>query len=364
MGIIKDKINEDINKLKREFENNRKINHQGMKGSFNEKELNKVIKKIIPKKYTVINGVIENQNSEQSCETDIIIFDDEILPDYLKEDISFVPVEAVKYIFEVKSSLNATELKTTINKFKRYREIGGNSPTVLFAYSSDTKKSEIERYKNLDINFFTNPLINVLCVSDKCYYFKTYEEYYLKDYISNEKIIKDIGKSGGLNFDEASKFIDEKLFDNDEALNKLTRSQFSLLLEARILFNTNKRNINKFGLNLNGIEFNKIKFKIHQWIQVEKKDIDIENYEILALLSGLSNTLSKAAFGKYLLNEDENEKNFKICGLCYEDMWGNISCNHFNTLGLNCNPYNFNLQFISNPDDNHFEIIFHTNIEE
>ncbi|MFW2552630.1 DUF6602 domain-containing protein [Aliarcobacter butzleri] len=361
MGIIKDKINEDINKLKREFENNKGIKHQGLKGSFNENELNELIEKIIPKKYIITKGTIENSNNEQSNETDIIIYDNEILPYYFKKDISFIPVEAVKYIFEVKSSLNATELKTTMDKFRKYREIGGNSSTVLFAYSSDIEGNEIERYKKLDTNFFTNSLIDILCVSDKSYYIKVCDEYYLKDYTSNEEFLKYLAKGGGVNCEEEMKLIEDKLFD-DKLLNNLSIAELVSNLENRILYKINIRDINKVNVIIKDVELNKIKFKIHKWIQVEKKDVDIENYEILALLSGLSNTLSKEDFGKYLLNK--SEENFKICGLCYEDMWGNISCEHFDTSGLKCNPKKFKFNFTFDPGYKNFKITFNTYIKK
>ena len=99
-----------------------------------------------------------------------------------------MPVEAVKYIFEVKSLLNATELKTTIDKFYKFRQIGGISPTVLFSFSSDIKGDELDRYYNYDLdNFFINPIINVLCISNKCYCFKSIEEHYLTDFFTNEE---------------------------------------------------------------------------------------------------------------------------------------------------------------------------------
>lgn len=358
MGILREKINEDINKIKKEFENNKAILHYGIKGGFNENELVGLIKRIIPTRYIITRGIIENSESQQSAETDIIIYDNDILPFYMKYDLSFVPIEAVKYIFEVKSSLNATELKTTIDKFTKYKKMGGKSPSVLFAYSSDIQGNELERYSKYDKTFLTTPSISVLCVSDKCYYYKTVNEYYLKDIFSNEDWLSMLVKSGIPDFNKATEIFDE--LNNDELLNQLSRSQFALYLESRIQMNQHKKDIKKTEIILNGLEFSKIKFKIHKWIQVEKNSNNTENIEILSFLSGLSNTLSKDIFGNYLLT---NEKDlFKICGFCYEDMWGNISCENFNVNGLECNPEFLSFTFQSNPDENSFKMIFNTKI--
>lgn len=360
MGILREKVNEDINKIKREFENNKAILHSGIKGGFNENELIALIKRVIPTRYIVMKGIIENSESEQSAETDIIIYDNDILPFYMKYDLSFIPIEAVKYIFEVKSSLNATELKTTIDKFTKYKKMGGKSPSVLFAYSSDIQGNELERYSKYDKTFLTNPSISVFCVSDKCYYYKTVNEYYLKDTFSNEDWLSMLVKEdGALDFNKAFEIFDECF--NDEVLNQLSRSQFALFLESKIQMNQHKKDINKNEITLNGLEFSKIKFKIHKWIQVEKNSTNIENIEILSFLSGLSNTLSRDSFGNYLLS---NEKDlFKICGFCYEDMWGNISCENFNVNGLACNPESLSFTFTSNPDKNSFKMIFDTKLD-
>ena len=82
--------------------------HQGIKGGLNESELSDLIRDVIPKRYKFSKGIIENSRGEQSNETDVLIYDDEILPSYMKNELTFVPVEAVKYNFEVKSTLNAS----------------------------------------------------------------------------------------------------------------------------------------------------------------------------------------------------------------------------------------------------------------
>lgn len=357
MGILHQKINNKISCLKKEYQNNKNVIHQGIKGNFNESELSELIEKVIPTRYIVTKGIIENSKDEQSNETDIIIYDNDILPRYVKNDLSFIPIEAVKYIFEVKSTLNATELKTTIDKFYNYKKMGGISPTVLFAFSSDIQGSELERYSKNDKNFFINPIISVICISDKSYSYKTVEEYFLKDFFTNEEWLELWAKNGGLNLKEAFNHAD-KAFSNSEVLEKLDRAAFALFIKASIQLDEHKRKLNNGNLVMNDIEFNKIKFKIHKWVQVEIRD-DIENLEILSFLSGISNTLSKEAFGKYLLRN--SDKNFKICAVCYEDMWGNISCKDFNPNGLSYDVNTFSFSFQSDGENNIHKMTFNIN---
>ena len=354
MGILHTKINNRITCLKQEYQNNKDVNHQGMKGSFNESELSELIEKVIPTRYIVTKGIVENSKDEQSNETDIIIYDNDILPRYVKNDLSFIPIEAVKYVFEVKSTLNATELKTTIDKFYNYKKMGGISPTVLFAFSSDIQGNELERYRKNDQNFFINPIISVICVSGKSYSFKIVEEHYLKDFFTNEEWLKLYTESdNSLNINKAFEIMDETF--NNEMLEELNREQFALVIKAMIQADTHKQNINNYSLTMNGVEFKKIKFKIHKWVQVEIND-NIENFEMLSFLSGISNALSKESFGKYLLKN--GNENFKVCAICYEDMWGNTSCEDFDKNGLNYDVNSFSFSYQSDSETNTHKMTF------
>jgi hypothetical protein len=354
MGILLTKINEKINHLKNEYQNNQNIQHQGIKGGFNENELSDLIKEVIPTKYIITKGIIENSSGNQSNETDIVIYDNDVLPYYIKNDLSFVPIEAVKYIFEVKSTLNSTDLKTTIDKFSNFKKMGGHSPTVLFAYLSDIQGNELTRYKKNDINFFTNPKISVLCISNKCYCYKQVEEYYLKDFYTNKEWLKLYTESdNSLDINKTFEIMDEAF--NNEMLEKLNREQFALAIKAMIQIDTHKQNINKYSLIMNGVDFNEIKFKIHKWIQIKVNET-INNIEMLSFLSGISNTLSKESFGKYLLNDKNGTS--KVCGVCYEDMWGNISAEDFDENGLNYDTNQFSFSYQSSSESNSHKMTF------
>ncbi len=356
MGILYQKINEKINSIKSEFLCNKSIEHNGVKGSFNESELDNLIKEVIPKRYILTKGIVENSEGKQSNETDIIIYDNDILPFYIKNNLSFVPVEAVKYIFEVKSLLNATELKTTIDKFYKFRQIGGISPTVLFSFSSDIKGDELDRYYNYDLdNFFINPIINVLCISNKCYCFKSIEEHYLTDFFTNEEWLNLWEKNGGVNYKKELGFAGDVL---EEAVSNVKGKELALLIKSMIQLEIQKQqlNSNDYNLNFNGIDFKSIKFKIHTWNKVHIDDANISNSEILSFLTGISNTLSQKPFGNYLLNNKNIQ--FKVCAVCYEDMWGNLSCQDFDSNGLNYNVNKFGFSYNSNSENNTHKMIF------
>lgn len=325
MGIISEKFNAKINDLKMNFNVNKNIIHQGVKGGLNEVELSQLMKQVMPGKYKISKGIIENYLGEQSNETDFFIYDDEVLPTYIKEELAFVPIEAVKYVFEVKSTLNVKELNTTIQKFKKFMYLSGRCPRVLFAFSSDVKGSELKRYKKCDENFFTNPAISVLCISNKAYYFKTVEEKYLKDHLICEKLLNQINENGNLTISlNGQKFIIEaNSIQSNSTNNKLT---------------------------INGLDYSQIKFSVHKWIGIEHADNTVE----LSLLSGISNTLCKENFGNYLLFDRNHEP--KVFSICYEDMWGNLSCQDFDEDGLSYDPDNVFFNFQSR--ENSSQLIF------
>lgn len=349
MSIISKKFSTKISTLKADFEGNKSVVHQGIKGGLNESELSDLIREVIPKRYKLTKGIIENSKGEQSNETDILIYDDEILPSYMKNELAFVPVEAVKYNFEVKSSLNANELKTTLAKFERFKTIGGLSPTVLFSFSSDINGSEIKRLKKYDNNFFVNPAITVLCNSNKSYYYKSVSKHYLKDYLSNSELLRSLQKSSNLDLDSAIENMRD-FMSNDTALSQMSRSQFALCIQGMIQMNNHSAGIDRGHITVNGQNYSEITFKIHKWVGVEVNSNEVE----LSFLSGISNTLSTGNFGQYLLHSAVQDP--KVFAVCYEDMWGNLSCQDFDENGLSYNCERVSYSFKSNQDSS--KIIF------
>ncbi|HEL7748944.1 TPA: hypothetical protein UL761_000453 [Stenotrophomonas maltophilia] len=330
MNVIAQKFNEKINSLRADFEVNRNVFHNGVKGGLNEAEITNLIKEVIPQRFRTAKGIIENANGKQSNETDIFIYDDDILPPYIKNDLAFVPVEAVKYVFEVKSTLDANELRTTIKKFNNFKSIGGRGQTALFSFSTDIKGSEILRYKASEDDFFVNPAITILCASNKSYYYKETETHFIKDHLPPAEFMKLFYEASGMNLEEPLNAFSD-LMKNDAALNAMPRSAFAMVIKASVQMKA-LGNIDGRRLTVNGIDYDSITFKVHKWMGFESSDNSVD----LAFLSGVSNSLSRGSLGSYLLTDDVSQP--KAFSVVYEDMWGNLSAQDFDEKGLSYNP--------------------------
>lgn len=174
------------------------IDHSGLKGRIREIITERLLKPILPPGVETGNGKIIDSQGNQSAETDIIIYSRLTLPPLIYGYSSgLFPVEACIYSIEVKSLLNATEIQDTLNKVRRLRNlryldsfyplnfikpIGPPSSfaiPALFAFSSDLTDdgiSEIERYRRYDKNADTAPLIPVICIPRRGYWWFNHNE--------------------------------------------------------------------------------------------------------------------------------------------------------------------------------------------
>jgi len=195
------------------------IDHAGVRGHAREIFLQNLLKPILPPYVEIGSGKIADSKGTLSAETDVIIYSRQTLPPLLyKHDFGIYPAEACVYAIEVKSKLTATEIQSTIEKFKRLRELiylppalnhlyqptGRVMPPViplLFAFDSDLSvsgKDELERYRNLDQEANVSPIIPVFCVAGRGYWwFKPNEpaEKWIK-YLptdDNEEVVELIG---------------------------------------------------------------------------------------------------------------------------------------------------------------------------
>lgn len=360
MGILSQKIEDKITKLKLDHQTNTQINHQPTKGSLNENGLASLINDIIPSKYKITKGIIENSQNKQSNETDLIIYDDEVLPSYIKDELSFVPVEATKYIFEIKTTLNSNEIKTTIDKFSNFRNLNGISPTVLFSYSSDINGSEIQRLKKYESDFFINPQIKVFYIIDKCYYYKQTEIHYLKDFFDKTEWLKILTDALGFTDLEGQLEKAKESLQDNKVLNTLSRSEFLQTILHLITLNKQIQNIKEpKNVISNNLNFDEITFKVHKWIGITQINSVPDNHSFLCFLSGISNTLSKDNFGKYLINN--NDVPATVYSVCFEDMWGNISCEDFDENGLGYDTTNFTFELLQKSKNNEHRMTFTVN---
>ena len=323
-NYINEIINTKIDFLKSSYISNKNVNHQGIKGSLNEILFLELVKDLIPNRFKLSKGIVQDSSGFQSSESDIILYNNEILPALLFGlELGFVPCEAVEYIFEIKSTLNSKELDTTIEKFKNLKKcIGYRRRNVLFSFSSDIKsKSELERYYEKDNAFLYNPFIKGFCVLNKGYYFFSFQKIYLKDSINKNDFVKLCIKQ--------NKYQDMIVGDNS----------FKIEYEVENI----DVNIEK-NLIINGINYEDIYFTYYCWAGIEDKK---GNCNLLGLFSGISNTLCKEKFGTYLLSSCiENSSN--IYTEYIVDMWNNerykkIDFNGFKKTILNSNTFTLSL---------------------
>lgn len=176
--FFQDLLKTDIKTLISESLSIDKISHQGIKGNIREYGFGKLLSKYLPLDWDIGKGQIHDSDGLESSETDVLIFNKNIIPPILfGELLGLYPLESCKYAFEIKTKSTATEIQTTIDKFRTLQKLksitGVNEiHRVYLALSSDlTKTSELERYKKYDPNFSTNPAANVIMVLGQGYWY-------------------------------------------------------------------------------------------------------------------------------------------------------------------------------------------------
>ncbi len=331
-NYISEIINSKIDFLKSSYSANKLVQHQGVKGNLNEILLLELIQNVIPNKYKFANGIIQDSKGFQSNESDIIIYNNDILPAILfGGDFGFVPSESVEYIFEVKSTLNSTEMKSTISKFSNLLKCSGyKGRNVLFSFDSDLNcKSELERYYENDRdNFFRSPLIRILMIEGKGYYYFTSNKVYLKDLIGKNEFAK--------------------------LSNSQNKSDF-LVNGNSIKINSSAEIRIKGDLVINGLNYEDLYVNIHRWYGTESSRPI--NSCFLTFLSGISNTLSQEKFGKYLMADCK--EGTKIYSECIVDMWGNVSYQNIDCHGYdetNLNKISYSVSLNESGENNKIEI--------
>lgn len=329
-NYINEIINTKIDFLKSSFNINKTVNHQGIKGSLNEILFLELIKDLIPLKYKLTKGIVQDCKGNQSNESDIILYDNEILPAILfGAELGFIPCEAIEYTFEIKSTLTSSEIDTTIIKFNNLRKcVGYKGRNVLFSFSTDIKnKSELKRYFEKDeISFLFKPSISIICVQDRGYYFFDKRKIYLKELMNKNEFAE-------ISYNQNKNKIDFKIND------------LKLHTNSEVKFDIDKK------LIINNIDYEDIYFTIYTWLGTEDSK---NNCNLLGLLSGISNTLCKEKFGKYLLSTCD-ESNWNRYSEYIVDMWNNESYKKIEFNGFKdsiLNSFKFSLSLTEDTETN------------
>lgn len=155
------------------------ITHQGLKGNIREQGFGRLLQKYLPQDWDIGKGQIHDYKGAQSAETDLIIYNKNMLPPVFFGDlIGLYPLESCYYAIEVKTKSSSKEIKTTIQKFETLKKLVPinsvyTTRKVYFALSSDLENhtNELERYKKYDPNFYSDPAIPIICVIGQGYWY-------------------------------------------------------------------------------------------------------------------------------------------------------------------------------------------------
>ena len=137
MSIAKDKSNKDgkqflqdaftleqkLLRVKLEL-STQSVTHAGTLGDVNESYFIDVLRKYLPRRYAVDNGIIIDSTGATSDQIDVIIYDNQYTPTLLdQKNHRFVPSEAVYAVFEVKPTINKCYLEYAGNKAASVRRL-------------------------------------------------------------------------------------------------------------------------------------------------------------------------------------------------------------------------------------------------
>jgi hypothetical protein len=116
------------------------ITHNGVMGEVNELHFIQVLRKYLPNRYAITQGIVVDSNGATSDQIDIIIFDPQYTPTLLdQQSHRFVPVEAVYGVLEAKPTISkhyleyAGEKAASVRRLERtsvpIRHAGGEYPS-------------------------------------------------------------------------------------------------------------------------------------------------------------------------------------------------------------------------------------------
>jgi len=170
----------------------KRISHQGLKGQLRELVIRDLFRPLLPADVGLGTGEIISTKNQHSRQQDVVMFDRSILPPMLLEGNTGVfPIESVLYTVEVKSTLNAAELKEShasaselldfpylpgvYDEFDKelHHEVKKVVSTIL-AFDTDLSpsgKTETQRYDELCKS--EKPVIRAICVVGKGYWWWT-----------------------------------------------------------------------------------------------------------------------------------------------------------------------------------------------
>lgn len=107
------------------------ITHNGVMGDVSEQHFINVLRKYLPRRYEVDQGIVIDSNGATSDQIDVIIFDHQYTPTLLDQQAHrFIPVEAVYCVFEVKPTMSKEYLDYAADKAHSVRTLERTSIAI------------------------------------------------------------------------------------------------------------------------------------------------------------------------------------------------------------------------------------------
>lgn len=181
--IYRDRLINNIRRAVGEARAAASVDHAPMRGGIREIAASEIIDPFLTSDFKIGTGKICDSHGNQSAQTDLIIYAPSILPAVMhNESLGVFPGESCLYAIEIKSRLDAGELKKTISNASRMRKLhygteSGHLPdgrplmnkTILslFAFDSDLTtglEGEVARYARHDPEWDSVPLLRAICI--------------------------------------------------------------------------------------------------------------------------------------------------------------------------------------------------------
>ena len=119
---------------------NRRLPHEGLKGSENEKALADVIRDFLPARYGVEeNALVIDRHGKASRQCDIVVFDNTQFPKYLRK---VYPIETVHAVIEVKTQLTKQQVDGAVENETALRALDFY-PALIPYWQTRTKNEQI-----------------------------------------------------------------------------------------------------------------------------------------------------------------------------------------------------------------------------
>jgi hypothetical protein len=110
------------------------ITHSGVMGEVNEQHFIEVLRRYLPKRYAVDQGIVVDCNGNTSDQIDVVVFDRQYTPTLLDQHSHrFIPAEAVYCVLEAKPNLSKQYLEYAATKAESVRRLERTSVPITHA---------------------------------------------------------------------------------------------------------------------------------------------------------------------------------------------------------------------------------------